>query len=230
MNLTFIEKDEVETKIEMKILIACEESQEVCRAFRELGFEAYSCDIQECSGGKPEWHIVGDAVKEAYSGKYDMMIAHPPCTYMSRAGARWMFPKAGVICQNRLELAMEAKDFFMKCLNADIPFIAVENPLPLKVVGLPKETQVIQPYEYGHEYSKRTHLWLKGLPKLKPTDIKTEYKPYLPSNTGGKKRGQKYQFVNISQKERSKTFSGVAKAMAEQWGTFIRSRNVAACL
>lgn len=217
MNLTFIEKDEVETKIEMKILIACEESQEVCRAFRELGFEAYSCDLQECSGGKPEWHIVGDAVKEAYSGKYDMMIAHPPCTYMSRAGARWMFPKAGVICQNRLELAMEAKDFFMKCLNADIPFIAVENPLPLKVVGLPKETQVIQPYEYGHEYSKRTHLWLKGLPKLKPTDIKTEYKPYLPSNTGGAKRGQKATPKSITQKESSKTFTGVAKAMAEQW-------------
>ena len=76
----------------MKILIACEESQEVCKAFRELGFEAYSCDLQECSGGKAEWHIVGDAIKEAYSGKYDMMIAHPPCTYMSRAGARWMYP------------------------------------------------------------------------------------------------------------------------------------------
>ena len=90
----------------MKILIACEESQEVCKAFRELGFEAYSCDLQECSGGKPEWHIVGDAVKEAYSGKYDMMIAHPPCTYMSRAGARWMYPTAGNLCQDRYAKAM----------------------------------------------------------------------------------------------------------------------------
>ena len=207
----------------MKILIACEESQEVCRAFRELGFEAYSCDLQECSGGKPEWHIVGDAIKEAYSGKYNMMIAHPPCTYMSRAGARWMYPTAGNLCQDRYSKAMEAKDLFLQLLNAPIEFIAVENPLPLKVVGLPKETQVIQPYEYGHEYSKRTHLWLKGLPKLKPTDIKTEYKPYLPSNTGGAKRGQKATPKSITQKESSKTFTGVAKALAFQYGNFIKS-------
>lgn len=214
----------------MKILIACEESQEICKAFRELGFEAYSCDIQECSGGKPEWHIKGDAVAEAYSGKYDLMIAHPPCTYMSRAGARWMYPTAGNLSQERFELAMEAKDMFLKLLNAPIKHIAVENPTPLKVIGLPKHSQVIQPYEYGHEYSKRTLLWLKNLPLLKPTDIKSNYKPYLPSNTGGKKRGQKYHFVNITQKESSKTFAGVAKAMAEQWGVFIRSRSVASCL
>jgi site-specific DNA-cytosine methylase len=96
----------------MKILIACEESQEVCIASRELGFEAYSCDLQECSGGHPEWHIVGDAKKEAYSGKYQMMIAHPPCTYMSRAGARWMYPTAGNLCQDRYAKAMEAKTCF----------------------------------------------------------------------------------------------------------------------
>ena len=207
----------------MKILIACEESQEVCRAFRELGFEAYSCDLQECSGGKPEWHIVGDAVKEAYSGKYDMMIAHPPCTYMSRAGARWMYPTTGNLCQDRYTKAMEAKAMFLELLNAPIEFIAVENPTPLKVVELPKHSQAIQPYEYGHEFSKRTLLWLKNLPLLKPTDIKRNYKPYLPSNTGGKKRGQKYQFVNITQKESSKTFSGVAKALAFQYGNFIKS-------
>jgi len=213
----------------MKILIACEESQEVCKAFRELGFKAYSCDIQECSGDKPEWHIKGDAVKEAYSGKYDMMIAHPPCTYISRAGARWMYPTAGNLSQERFELAMEAKDMFMKLLSAPIKHIAVENPVPLKVVGLPKHSQAVQPYEYGHEYSKKTLLWLKNLPLLSPTEIVSDYKPYLPSNTGGKKRGQKYQFKNISQKESSKTFSGIAKAMAEQWGNFIKSENVAAC-
>lgn len=207
----------------MKVLVGCEESQAVTIELRKLGHEAYSCDLLPCSGGHPEWHIQGDVLKEAYSGKYDMGIFFPPCTFMSRAGARWMFPKAGEICPKRLELAMEAKEFFMKCLNSDIPFIAVENPLPLKVVGLPKETQVIQPYEYGHEYSKRTHLWLKGLPKLKPTDIKSNYKPYLPSNTGGKKRGQKYQFVNITQKGSSKTFAGVAKALAFQYGNFIKS-------
>ena len=214
----------------MKILIACEESQEVCKAFRALGFEAYSCDLQECSGGKPEWHIQGDAVKEAYSGKYGMMIAHPPCTYMSRAGARWMYPTPGNLCQDRYAKAMEAKDFFFQLLNAPIEYIAIENPTPLKVVELPGQDQAIQPYEYGHEYSKRTLLWLKNLPLLEPTDRKENYKPYLPSNTGGAKRGQIYHFINIRKKERSKTFSGVAKAMAEQWGSFIRSRNVATCL
>ena len=206
-----------------RVLVGCEESQEVTKAFRELGYEAYSCDLQECSGGHPEWHLqmsVFDAIELI---KPQLGIFHPPCTFISRAGARWMYPKAGEICSKRLKLAMEAKEFFMKCLNADIPFIAVENPLPLKVVGLPKETQVIQPYEYGHEYSKRTHLWLKGLPTLKPTDIKESFVPYLPSNTGGKKRGQKATFKNITQKESSKTFEGIAKAMAEQWGGFLHT-------
>lgn len=128
----------------MKILVACEESQTVTKAFRELGYEAFSCDIQECSGGEPEWHIIGDAVKEAYSGKYDMMIAHPPCTYMSKAGARWMYPTAGNLCEKRLAKAMDAKEFFMKMINAPIKYIAVENPTPLKVVGLPIYTQAIQ--------------------------------------------------------------------------------------
>ena len=132
----------------LNILIACEESQEVCKAFRELGYNAFSCDIQDCSGGHPEWHIKGDALEEAYSGKYDLMIAHPPCTYMSKAGARWMYPTAGNIDESRLQKAMEAKEFFMKLLNAPIEHIAVENPLPLKVVELPTPTQVIQPYEY----------------------------------------------------------------------------------
>jgi len=118
---------------------------------------------------------------------------------------------------------MEAKAMFLELLNAPIEFIAVENPTPLKVVELPKHSQAIQPYEYGHEYSKRTLLWLKNLPPLKPTDIKSNYKPYLPSNTGGKKRGQKYHFVNITQKESSKTFSGVAKALSFQYGNFIKS-------
>lgn len=205
----------------MRILVGCEESQAVTIEFRKLGFEAYSCDLQECSGGHPEWHLqmsVFDAIELI---KPTLGIFHPPCTYMSRAGARWMYPTAGNISKERYKLAMEAKDFFMNCLNADIPFIAVENPLPLNIVGLPKETQVIQPYEYGHEYSKRTHLWLKGLPKLKPTDIKQQYKPYLPSNTGGKKRGQQYHAVSISQKDASKTFTGIAKAMAEQWSNVL---------
>lgn len=216
----------------MKILVACEESQAVTIELRKLGNEAYSCDIIDCSGGHPEWHIkqdvlpllngnceftTQDGILHIIDGNWDMLIAHPPCTYMSRAGARWMYPKAGHLCQDRHSKAMAAKAFFLALFNAPIERIAIENPTPLKVVELPKHSQVIQPYEYGHEYSKRTLLWLKNLPLLKPTDIKSNYKPYLPSNTAGKKRGQKYHYVNITQKDRSKTFAGVAKAMAEQW-------------
>lgn len=124
----------------MRVLIACEESQAVCIEFRKLGHEAFSCDIQECSGGHPEWHIKGDAVAEAYSGKYDLMIAHPPCTYMSKAGARWMYKTAGNLDSQRLEKALKAKDFFWKLLTAPIKYIAIENPVPLKIVGLPTHT------------------------------------------------------------------------------------------
>lgn len=206
----------------IKILVACEESQEVCKAFRNLGFEAYSCDLQDCSGNHPEWHIKGDAIKEAYSGKYDMMIAHPPCTFMSKAGARWMYPKAGLISQERLRLAMEAKEFLFKLMEAPIEYIVLENPLPLKIVGLPKPSQIIQPYEYGHPYSKKTLLWLKNLPKLEPTNVINEFTPYLPSNTGGVSRGQKHsRGISKNAKESSKTFSGVAEAMANQWGNYL---------
>ena len=227
----------------MNVLIACEESQRVCMAFRERGHNAFSCDIQECSGGHPEWHIQGDVLsilnpepkydendyivfttmdgKEHWiEDKWDLIIAHPPCTYMSKAGARWMFPKAGEISQERLQLAIEAKKFFFEFLNADCPRVVVENPVPLKIVGLPIPTQKIQPYEYGEPFSKCTCLWIKGdLPKLKPTKILSEYKPYLPSNTGGFSRGQGgSEGIGQTSKERSKTFWGIAKAMAEQWG------------
>ena len=136
---------------------------------------------------------------------------------MSRAGARWMYPTAGNICLDRYNKAMEAKEFFLKLWNAPIEKISVENPTPMKIIGLPEHTQEIQPYEFGHPYSKRTLLWLKNLPKLKPTEIVREYTPYLPSNTGGKKRGQKATYKNISQIDSSKTFTGIAKAMAEQF-------------
>ena len=204
----------------MKILVACEESQTVCKAFRKLGYEAYSCDLQDCSGGHPEWHIKGDAIKEAYSGKYHAMIAHPPCTYMSKAGARWMY-EGGDLNKERFNKAMEAKEFFLKMLNAPIKHIAVENPTPLKVVGLPVHSQAIQPHYFGEPYSKKTLLWLKDLPPLISTCY-SDYKPFLPSNTGGKKRGQKYSIgVSKSAKESSKTFKGVAEAMANQWSITI---------
>ena len=230
----------------MRVLIACEESQRVCTAFREKGHEAYSCDIIECSGGHPEWHIQGDVlnvlnptqhctpVGDVFEGiefktvdgvahtiqpKWDLIIAHPPCTYMSKAGARWMFPKAGEVSQERLALAIEAKKFFFEMLNADCERICVENPVPLKIVGLPVPTQKIQPYQFGHPYSKCTCLWLKGLPKLNPTNILDDYKPFLPSNTGGYARGKGGgRGVAHDAKTASKTFEGIAKAMAEQWG------------
>ena len=204
-----------------KVLVACEESQAVTKAFRKYGYEAYSCDLQECSGGNHEWHIVGDAIKEAYTGKYQVIVAHPPCTYMSRAGARWMYPTAGNVCHDRFKLAMEAKEFFTLMLNAPAPFIAIENPTPLQIVGLPKHSQAIQPYQFGHPYSKRTLLWLKNLPELKHTNVLSEYVPYLPSNTGGKKRGQKATPRSITQKDSSKTFEGIADAMAQQWVRYI---------
>ncbi len=202
----------------MRVLVACEESQEVCKAFRAKGHEAYSCDIQECSGGHPEWHIQGDALP-LLKEKWDLIIAHPPCTYMSKAGARFMYLTAGNVNQERLEKALQAKEFFMQFMNADCDKICIENPTPLKIVGLPKESQVIQPYQFGHPYSKRTLLWLKGLPELKPTNILTEYTPYLPSNTGGFARGKGgSRGVAHNAKDASKTFSGIAQAMAEQWG------------
>ena len=208
----------------MKVLVACEESQTVCKAFRERGHEAYSCDIQEPSGGHPEWHILGDAIaalgcgvittmdgKQHDVGKWDLLIAHPPCTYLSNAGARFLYPK-GVLNEDRLKLGLAAKDFFMAFYNADCEKICIENPTPSRVYELPKYTQVIQPWMFGHPVQKRTCLWLKGLEPLKPTEIVEERQsskvPGNWFNKGGKER----------QKNRAKTFPGIAKAMAEQWG------------
>lgn len=160
----------------MKVLVACEESQRVCIAFRERGHEAYSCDIEPCSGDHPEWHIqqdvlplingscefeTVDGVKHKITGEWDLLIAHPPCTYLTNAGAVRMRVK-GKIVKERFEKAMKAKEFFMKFINAKCKRIEVENPTPMKIVELPKYTQAIQPYEYGHPYSKRTCLWLKA--------------------------------------------------------------------
>ena len=183
----------------MRVLVACEESQTVANAFREAGHEAYSCDLVECSGGHPEYHLRADAL-EILKIKWDMIIAHPPCTYMSKAGARWMYPKAGELSQERYDLAMKAKAFFMRFLMADCPRICVEYHCRLKVVRLPPPTQVIQPYEYGHPYSKATLLWLKGLPPLQPTKIMTEHTPFLPSNTGAfpvEAEGQKERHMTL---------------------------------
>lgn len=192
-----------------KILIACEESQAVTIAFRNLGYEAFSCDILPCSGGFPEWHIQGDALL-LLNDNWDLLIAFPPCTFLSNAGAVHLYPK-GQLNENRYKKGLEAKEFFLKFLNANIDKIAVENPLPSKIYNLPSPTQIIQPYQFGHATTKRTQLWLKNLPNLEPTNI---IKPTTNTkiagnwfNSGGKER----------QKNRSKTFSGIAEAMAAQW-------------
>lgn len=220
----------------MTALVACEESQTVCKAFRERGHEAYSCDLQEPSGGHPEWHIQDDVTKIIngccvfktmdgklhYQGRrWDLIIAHPPCTYMSAAGACRMYPRKGCIDQSRLEKALEAKSFFMKLMDADCPRICIENPRPLKCVGLPKESQRIQPYQFGEPWSKLTYLWLRGLPLLHTTEVVSNYKPYVSCGTSRNKGNpEKSGFSRRggSQKIRSKSFPGIAEAMAEQWG------------
>lgn len=194
----------------MKVLVACEESQRVCIAFRSLGHEAYSCDIQEPSGGHPEWHIQGDAIQLAYSGNWDMLIAFPPCTYLSNAGARHLFPK-GKLNQQRYEKGLKAKEFFLAMYNSPIKHICIENPTPSTIYQLPQPTQVIQPYYFGEPYSKRTLLWLKNLQALKPTKMLDTFEPYI--NT----KKQRKTKAKGNKKLRSKTFQGVASAMAEQW-------------
>ena len=202
----------------MKILVACEESQAVTIELRKLGHEAYSCDIIPCSGGHPEWHLQVDAL-ELLKMKWDMIIAHPPCTYLTNAGARHLW-KGHQLNQERYEKGLEAKKFFMAFLNADCPRIAVENPIPSKVFELPKYTQTVQPYEYGHPYTKKTCLWLKGLPELVPTDVVEPVATWCPSGSYSGKHGDKHRgmFTTDRARNRSKTFPGIAKAMADQWG------------
>lgn len=201
----------------MRILVACEESQAVTIELRRLGHEAYSCDIVPCSGGHPEWHLQVDAL-ELLKMKWDMIIAHPPCTYLTNAGARHLW-KGHQLNQERYQKGVEAKKFFMAFLNADCPRIAVENPIPSRVFELPKYTQTIQPYEYGHPYTKKTCLWLKGLPALVPADVVEPVATWCPSGSYSGKHGDKHRgmFTTDRAKNRSKTFAGIAKAMAEQW-------------
>jgi hypothetical protein len=193
----------------MKILVACEYSGVVRDAFTKLGHQAMSCDIIPTDS--EGWHYQGN-VLDVIGGGWDLMIAHPPCTHISNAGARHLYPK-GILNENRYKKGMEAVEFFMTLYNSHIPKICVENPIPSKIYGLPPYSQVIQPYEYGHPFQKRTCLWLKGLPNLVPTNIvaKGESTKVVGNwfNAGGKDR----------QKNRAKTFQGIADAMAAQWGS-----------
>lgn len=193
----------------MRVLVACEESQAVCKAFRKRGHEAYSCDLIPCSGGHPEWHIQVDAL-ELLKMRWDLIIAHPPCTDLAVSGARW-FPEK--ILNGRQQASI---DFFMAFVKADCPRIAIENPIGIMSTKYRKPDQIIHPWWFGELEEKSTCLWLKGLPKLIPTNNVKEKMLKLP-----KKQRERLHYLPPSPdraKIRSKTFPGIAEAMAEQWG------------
>lgn len=209
----------------MKILVACEESQRVCIAFRAKGHEAYSCDLEFCSGKHPEWHIWEDVTpllngncdfltcdgQRHYIDKWDMIIAFPPCTYLSKAGSCNLY-RGGEIDEERFKLGQEAAEFFRKIYNADCPRIVIENPVPMKVFGLPSWSQCVQPFFFGVPVSKKTYLWLKGVRRICPTCV---VEPIYTFNTFPL---FKNSFGKYRQKNRSKTFEEVAQAMALCWG------------
>lgn len=204
----------------INVLVACEESQAVCTAFRHRGFNAFSAGLQECSGGHPEWHVVGDvtlllhdncsfiteAGRQFYIEHWSLIIAHPPCTYLSMVSGRH---SKGVIAQDstRLQKLSGARDFFMRFFDVPADYIAIENPVPLHIANLPRPTTMVQPYHFGAPWSKRTCLWLVNLPPLMPTIINPKHRSWVHCTHGGKMR--------------SKTFHEIAEAMANQWGDFI---------
>lgn len=221
----------------MKVLVACEESQRVCMAFREKGHEAYSCDILPCSGGHPEWHIQGDVLpllngrcefvtmdgkKHNIEGKWDLIIAHPPCTYLTVTGNRWFdVQRYGEEAKKRQKERHKAIVFFMQIMCADCDKIAVENPIGVMSTAFRIPDQIIHPYMFGDAERKATCLWLKGLHALVPTNI---VKPSVIEYKNGKGTDSPWHMntMRLPKEERSRlrsqTFPGVAKAMAEQWG------------
>jgi hypothetical protein len=200
-------------RIELRILIACEESQTITKAMRKLGHEAFSCDILPCSGGHPEWHYEQD-VFEVIDKGWDMMIAHPPCTYLSVSGLHWN--------KKQPERAIKTEDalaFVKRLMEVDIPMIAIENPVSCISSRIRKPEQIVQPYEYGDDASKKTCLWLKNLPLLKPTDyvqprvVEGKNRWANQCDSGQNKLGPSPERAKL----RSKTYSGIAEAIANQW-------------
>ena len=205
----------------MKVLVACEESQAVCKEFRKLGHEAYSCDIVPCSGGHPEWHLQQD-VLPLLKEKWDMIIAFPPCTYLTVTGNRWFnIDRYGEKAIQRHKDRKDAIDFFMAFANADCERIAIENPVGIMSSEWRKPNQIINPWQFGDAFEKKTCLWLKGLPELKPTNI-VEKPPRVKFESGKTMPGWYADAWHLPKEERaklrSKTFPGIARAMAEQWG------------
>lgn len=215
------EGEDLETEVDMRVLVACEESQAVCIAFRELGHEAYSCDLQECSGGHPEWHITYDAVQASHGGellteswhtinipKWDLMIAHPPCKYLAWSGERWMYSNPDRHKQRR-----DAFEFLLKLYNAPVERVCIENSLSYFLErNWKKPTQTVHPFHFGDPYRKSTSLWLRNLKPLIPTKIVDQREPAVHNMWPGKDRD----------KLRAKTYPGIARAMAEQWGGLVK--------
>ena len=211
-----------------RILIACEESQAVCIEFRKLGHEAFSCDLQPCSGGHPEWHYQQD-IFEVIDMGWDMMIGFPPCTYLTVTGARWMWNKDGTKNEKRWADQLSAIEFVMALWNCGIDKIALENPIGALSTSGKKPSQIIQPYYFGDEAQKSTCLWLKNLPSLKHSKVSDLFntkthvgKGEMITTSTGKTFSKWYWETSKGKgaeraKLRSKTFPGIAKAMAEQW-------------
>ncbi|MEQ8547608.1 MAG: hypothetical protein RIC03_06845 [Cyclobacteriaceae bacterium] len=208
----------------MKAIVICEESQEVTKALRAKGITAYSCDLQTCSGGHPEWHIQDDAIKVVYSNQWDLMIAHPPCTFITNAGVRWLF-KDGRRDEDRWNELREGSWFFKTLLNAPIKYKAIENPIPhkyaLDIIGR-KYDQIIHPYQFGHTETKATCLWIENLPKLMPTNNVKQEMDLLPKNL--KNRIHYMSPGPERTKLRSKTYTGIAEAIADQWGNHVMNQ------
>ena len=217
----------------MNILCACEESQAVTTELRRLGHRAFSCDIQECSGGHPEWHIKGDVLpllngrcefvtmdgkEHKQHGRWDMIIAFPPCTKTINAGARHLY-KGGLINIPRYYEGLCGKALFLAIYAADCDKVIIENPTPSKVFDYPEPTQAIQPFQFGHPFTKKTLLWERGVLPLVPTNIVEPERTWCPSGSYSCNHSDKHRgmFTTDRAKNRSKTFPGIAKAIAEQW-------------
>lgn len=197
----------------MLILVGCEESQTVCKAFRALGHEAYSCDLIPCSGVSPEWHLQMDVFEAIELMDWDMGIFFPTCTYLTISANKWYNDqperKSGTLVgQARRDARIKAIDFFMRLYNCSIPKVAIENPIGVMSSVFRKPDQVLQPWMFGHGETKATCLWLRGLPKLIPSNIVE----------GREQRLHKLSPTHDRAKLRSKTYSGIAKAMADTWG------------
>ncbi len=206
-----------------KILIGCEESQTVCIAFRELGFESYSCDLLPCSGGHPEWHYQASIFDVIGLHDWDLAIFHPPCTYLTVTGNKWMKPEFKDRFPTRQQDRLDAIDFFKKLASLDIPHIAIENPVGIMSTVYRKTDQYVHPFHFGDPHSKRTGLWLKNLPKLVPTEI---VEPEMYTYKDGRKDPMWHvESMKMPpaerQRYRSKTFPGIAKQMAKQWGDYL---------